>query len=147
MSFGEFKNNFFATLALVVVFGICFTITAFIGSEIVLLIILAVLWALIFPATYTFMYVFFVYDGMTAIIRDRDEMSRDLTNSIEKSIAEHKDKQAARDLEEDFSDIDIASLKDTDDYIFHNGRMVKQSTILRMIRERESQTDSSDQKE
>ncbi len=138
MSFGEFKNNLFATLALAVVFGICFTITAFAGSETVLIIMLAVLWALLIPATVTFMYVFFVYDGMTAIIRDKEELSRELTDSINKSIAEHRDKQSAP-VEEDFSDIDISSLKDTDEYIFHNGRMVKQSTILRILREREQE--------
>lgn len=138
MSFGEFKNNFFATLALAVVSGICFTVTAFAGSETVLAIMLAVLWCVLIPATCTFMVTFFVYDGMTEIIRDKDELSRELTGAINKSLSERRDKQPQQP-EDDFSDIDIASLKDTDDYIFHNGRMVKQSTLLRMLREKEAQ--------
>lgn len=141
MSFGEFKNNIFATLALAVVLAICFTITALIRSEIALIITFAALWALLVPAACTFMVVFFIYDGMTAIIRDKDELSRELTDSINKSLSERKDKPA-QTAEDDFSDIDIASLKDTDEYIFHNGRMVKQSTILKILREREEKGES-----
>ncbi|WP_407383340.1 DUF624 domain-containing protein [Ruminococcus sp.] len=138
MSFGEIKNNLFATLALAVVFGICFTAVAFINSGIVKIIIIAALWVLLIPATCTFMVVFFIYDGMTSIIRDKEELSRELSDSIEKSMAQ-KDKPQPQPTEEDFSYIDISTLKDTDDYIFHNGRMVKQSTLLRMIREQEEQ--------
>ena len=144
MSFGEFKNNLFATIALAIVFGICFTATAFIGSEIALMITIAALWALFIPATCTFMIVFFIYDGMTAIIRDKEELSRELSDSIEKSMAQHKKREHMQSAEEDFSDIDVSKLKDTDDYIFHNGRMVKQSTLLRMIRKREAQENDSD---
>ena len=144
MSFGELKNNLFATIALAVVLGICFTVTAFIRSETALIIILGVLWALLIPATCTFMYVFFIYDGMVSIIRNKDELSRDLTDSIEKSLKERQNAANPKTVEEDFSDIDIASLKDSDDYIFHNGRMVKQSTLLKMIREREQQDKPSE---
>ena len=143
MSFGEFKNNLFATLALAVVFGICFTAVAFIISGIAKIIVIAALWVLLIPATCTFMVVFFIYDGMTSIIRDKDELSRELSDSIEKSIARKNNGQNANTVEEDFSDIDVSSLKDTDDYIFHNGRMVKQSTLLRMIRERDNQNNES----
>ena len=141
MSFGEFKNNFFATLALAVVFGICFTITMFAQTQTALIIMLSVMWAVLIPATCTFMIVFFIYDGMTAIIRDKDELSRELTESIDKQMAERKKELAPAQAEEDFSDIDVSALKDTDDYIFHNGRMVKQSTLLRMIKEREQSSD------
>ena len=136
MSFGEFKNNFFTTLALAVVFGICFTITAFVGSATTLAIIFIALWVLLLPATCTFMYVFFIYDGMVSIIRNKEELKSDIASSIDKKVSELKDKQKQTEEVdvEDFSDIDIASLKDTDDYIFHNGRMVKQSALLRQIK-------------
>ena len=145
MSFGEFKNNFFATLALAVVIGICFTVTAFARSELALIIMLAVMWALLIPATCTFMVVFFVYDGMTDIIRNKDELSGELTKSIDKSLAERQNNRNTESAEEDFSDIDISSLKDTDDYIFHNGRMVRQSTLLRMLREKEKGEGNNEQ--
>lgn len=144
MSFGEFKNNLFATIALAVIFGICFTVTAFLGSETALLIVLAALWVLWFPATCTFMVVFFIYDGMVAIIRNKEDISRELSDSIDKSLEQRSNRQTVQPTEEDFSDIDIASLKDTDDYIFHNGRMVKQSVLLRKIREHEKQKEQMD---
>ena len=67
---------------------------------------------------------------------------------LAKEQEEKKAAQAAQPVKDDFSDIDISSLKDTDDYIFHNGKMVKQSTLLKMIREQqekagESQSDPS----
>lgn len=141
MSFGEFKNNFFATLALAVVFAICFTVTMFAHTQTALIIMLAVMWAVLIPATCTFMIVFFIYDGMTKIIRDKEELSRELTESIDKQMAERQKELNPVQEQEDFSDIDISALKDTDDYIFHNGRMVKQSTLLRMIKEREQSSE------
>ena len=111
------------------------------------IIVIAALWVLLIPATCTFMYVFFIYDGMTTIIRDKEELSRELTDSIDKSLEKRKNAMNLQTVEEDFSDIDISSLKDTDDYIFHNGRMVKQSTLLRMIRERKQQEAGSINKE
>lgn len=147
MSFGEFKNNVFATIASAIVLGICFTIIAFISSTTAMTIIISALWALLIPATITFMIVYYIYDGMMDIIRNKDDLSSELSDAIEKGVKEHEEKIAARSAqpkpaEEDFSDIDISTLKDTDDYIFHNGKMVKQSTLLRMIREKQgSQTE------
>lgn len=131
MAFGELKNNLFATIALAVVAAICLTITAFSGSVTVLLIVLAVLWVFILPATATFMYVFFIYDGMASMIDSK---------SKPEAVADDTKKVSGKpemNIEDDFSDIDIDSLSDTDDYIFHNGRMVKQSTLLHMLKERQ----------
>ncbi len=146
MSFGEFKNNVFATIAVGIVFGICFTAVAFIRSATVLAIVVALLWALLIPATVTYMIVFFTYDGMTNIMRNKEDISGELTEKIEKGLKEQEDKkaaQAAQPVQDDFSDIDISSLKDTDDYIFHNGKMVKQSTLLKMIREQQEKVGES----
>lgn len=129
MSFGEIKNNFFATLALAVVFGICFTITTFARTTTALMIMLIVMWALLVPATVTFMYVFFIYDGMSKMI--------DSKNEANKKKDSPDDEAAPEPVRDEFADIDISTLKDTDEYIFHNGRMVKQSTLLHILRERE----------
>ncbi|WP_316608653.1 DUF624 domain-containing protein [uncultured Ruminococcus sp.] len=131
MAFGELKNNLFATIALAVVAAICLTITAFSGTVTVLLIILAVLWVFILPATTAFMYIFFIYDGMASMIDSKSKP--EAASDEEKESAVHHNK----DMEDDFSDIDIDSLSDTDDYIFHNGRMVKQSTLLHILRDKQ----------
>lgn len=129
MSFGEIKNNFFATLALAVVFGICFTVTTFARTTTALMIMLIVMWALFVPATVTFMYVFFIYDGMAKMIDSKNEANKKKDSPDEEEAPEY--------VQDEFADIDISTLKDTDEYIFHNGRMVKQSTLLQMLRERE----------
>lgn len=146
MSFGEFKNNIFATIAVGVVFGICFTSVAFIRSATLLAIMVSLLWALLIPATVTFMIIFFIYDGMTNIMRNKEDISGQLSEKIEKGLKEQAEKeaaQAAQPVQDDFSDIDISTLRDTDDYIFHNGKMVKQSTLLKMIREQQEKAGES----
>jgi uncharacterized membrane protein YesL len=140
MSFGEFKNNLFATLAIAVVLAICFTVTAFLPSVPVLVSVLALLWALLVPATFTYSYVFFIYDGMVNIIESK---SSDIPAGNKEVKA--ADKPVYHMEEDDFSDIDISQLKDTDDYIYHNGRMVKQSALLKMIREREAGGEAQDE--
>ena len=127
MSFGEIKNNFFATIALAVVFGICFTVTMFAKTTTVLMIVLAAMWALLVPAAATFMYVFFIYDGMTSMIDSKQK-------GVDRNAVKEQTPEPVRD---EYADIDVSSLKDTDEYIFHNGRMVKQSTLLQILRERE----------
>jgi hypothetical protein len=140
MSFGEFKNNLFATLAIAIVLAICFTITAFLPSVPALVLVLCILWALVVPATLTFSYVFFIYDGMVSMIE-----SKSSSTPAENKEAKVPDKHVYHMEEDDFSDIDVSQLKDTDDYIYHNGRMVKQSALLRMIREREAGGEDKDE--
>ena len=141
MSFGEFKNNLFATFAIAVVMAIFVTATAFIQSVTVLVIVFSVLWALFLPATVTFAYVFFIYDGMVNIIKNKDSIGADLDAKIAEKGAKVIKKPQMSLEEEDFSDIDVSKLKDSDDFIYHNGRMIKQSTLLRIIKEKESQMD------
>lgn len=137
MSFGELKNNFFATFALAIVFGICFTVTAFSGTTTVLLIIAILLWALLLPATCTFMYVYYIYEGMTNMMQSKEERDAEKSGSIKDGMAQKAPVKHPPVEEDDLSSIDISTLKDTDDYIFHNGRMVKQSTLLRMAKEQQ----------
>lgn len=137
MAFGEIKNNFFATLAIVIVSGICFTAVAVCGTQTSLIIVICLLWALLVPAALTYMYVFFAYDGMSQIMSSKEEKSREINAKIDAKTAKNANSPVAE--KEDFSDIDVDSLKDTDDYIFHNGKMVKQSTLLKMIKEQEQE--------
>ena len=137
MSFGEFKNNFFATLAFAVLGGILLTATAFLPNVTVLVIVISVLWALIVPSVATYCYVFFIYRGMVDMIADKENRTREIDEKISAKV-NGMDKPKPKLEDEDFSDIDISRLKDTDDFIYHNGRMVKQSTLLKILREREA---------
>ena len=55
----------------------------------------------------------------------------------DRETADKPEKKAPAVEEADFSAIDVTKLKDTDDYIFFNGKMVKQSALLKMVREKE----------
>ena len=137
MSFGEIKNNFFALLALAVVLAIAFTVVAFSSNAAVLIIITLLLLALFLPATCQFVISFFVYDDMYASIAKREEKSEMLDKAISQAKNQSSDTQAV----EDYSDVDISSLKDTDDYIFYKGKMMKQSVLLKLaLEQREKQS-------
>lgn len=137
MSYGEFKNNFFATVSLMVLTAIILTIFLVAGNSVVLLILMILLWALVVPASYTFLNAFFIYDAMYLMVSGEGKRRFDKDKD-----EEDKPKPAAPVIDEaDFSAIDVSKLKDTDDYIFFNGKMVKQSTLLKMAREKQ-QNDS-----
>ena len=141
MSFGEFKNNCFALFAMIIILAIALTVIAFAGYPIILIILSLALWSLLLPAALTFSYTFFAYDDMVAIMTDKEAISSKIDDSI------HKAKQSDKPVQpvvEDYSGIDVSKLKDTDDYIFYNGRMVKQSIILKQLRD---QTEKEDKNE
>ncbi len=138
MSFGEIKNNFFALVALAVVLAVCFTITALCTVAWLLILVTFLLLALVLPASCQFVVSFFVYDDMYGSIAQRDAKSKE----IEEAIAIAKDKRNGKTVTEDYSDVDISSLKDTDDYIFYKGKMIKQSVLLKLaLEQRENNTD------
>ena len=144
MSFGELKNNFFAALAIAVVVAICLTATAFSQSVTVLAIIIIALWTLIVPAVVTYCYVFFIYDGMADMIS-----SKSREGSPDEKATEKDAKPVVKPVlnKDDFSDIDVGSLTDSDDFIFHNGRMIKQSTLLKMMKEKDAADQEVDKDE
>ncbi|MBQ0098850.1 MAG: DUF624 domain-containing protein [Oscillospiraceae bacterium] len=131
MSFGEIKNNFFATIALLISTAIFYTIIVFCTNVTVLLFIIGALWGLLVPATCTYVVNYYIYDGMFTMISGRDEKLEEIDERIK-----NDGKPIDKTEYEDFSDIDVSKLKDTDDYIFYNGKMIKQSTILKQIKEK-----------
>lgn len=133
MSFGELKNNFKALFSLLLIILLALTATAFSGSVLVLAIILSVVFAFFLPASCQFVTCFYVYDDMYATIADNSTK----LGQIESAIELQKDKRntSAEPVVEDYSDVDISTLKDTDDYIFYNGKMMKQSVLLKLALE------------
>ncbi len=131
MSFGEIKNNFFALISLLVVLAISFTFVAFCTQAVVLIIITVLLLALVVPASTQFVVSFYVYDDMYSSIASRDKKSKE----IEEAIAIAKEKRNADSVKEDYSDVDVSLLKDTDEYIFYKGKMIKQSVLLKLALE------------
>lgn len=145
MSFGEIKNNFFALVALAVVFAFCFTMVAFATIEILVVIITLLILALILPASAQFVVSYYIFDDMYDTIAHRDSKSK----AIDEKIVDAKNKKNGENKvvtdTEDYSGVDITTLKDTDDYIFYNGKMMKQSELLRKVLEqRANKSDESE---
>ncbi len=130
MSFGEIKNNFFATLSLAVALAVFATLTIFCTSVPMLLVVLAVIFALFLPATMQFLVCFFTYDGMYELITSKSEKKDKIDNRIS-NVKNRRDIDYVEEVVEDYSDVDISQLKDCDDYIFYKGKMIKQSVLLK----------------
>lgn len=145
MSFGEIKNNFFALVSLAVVIAIGFTFTALCTNAYLLVVVTLLLLALIMPASCQFVISFFVYDDMYGSIADPTSKAQQITDAI--ADAKEKRNNPTSVVEEDYSDVDISTLKDVDDYIFYKGKMIKQSVLLKRVLEQRGQADSSDSKD
>lgn len=140
MSFGELKNNFFALFALIIVLAISFTILLLCPVIIVVTIVTIVLVALILPATCQTVISFYIFDGMYNSITQKDAK----VQQIDDAIATQKEKRnktnsETKEPEEDYSDVDISMLKDSDEYIFYNGKMIKQNVLLKKVLEQRGQ--------
>ena len=146
MSFGELKNNFKAFFSVAIVLAIGLTIVAFCTNVVALIIVTIVLIALIIPASCQTVLCFHIYDGMYSSIVDNDYKAMEIDNKI----TDQKNKKKPTldiDVQEDFSDVDITKLKDSDEYIFYNGKMIKQSVLLRMVLEQRGQDVPADKKD
>ena len=146
MSFGELKNNFKAFFSVAIVLAIGLTIVAFCTNVVALIIVTIVLIALIIPASCQTVLCFHIYDGMYSSIVDNDYKAMEIDNKI----TEQKNKKKPTldiDVQEDFSDVDITKLKESDEYIFYNGKMIKQSVLLRMVLEQRGQDVPADKKD
>lgn len=137
MSFGEIKNNFKALFSLILILGVAFTATAFSGSVPVLLIIIAVLLSVFLPASCQFVTSFYIYDDMYKSIAQNEAKLDEVNAAID--TEQDKRNKTAEPVVEDYSDVDISTLKDTDDYIFYNGKMMKQSVLLKLAKEQQGQ--------
>ena len=83
---------------------------------------------------------------MYGSIAYREEKVQDIDDAI--TDAKNKKQQNNEVSVEDYSDVDITALKDTDDYIFYNGKMIKQSVLLKRVLEQRGQAvEESDEKD
>lgn len=135
MAVGEFKTNILTTLGLVCFAAILFSVSIFCSSALALKIFLTVVLLLLFPSVPALIINFGVYKKMNEVITASAEKVAKIDKKIDEKMQERK-KEVEVDYD-DFSDINIEDLSDSDDYIFHNGKMIKKSVLLRKIKERE----------
>ena len=126
MSFGELKNNFFATLGLFLLALFCATIFITVPNLTVLFVVMIALGLLIVPATASYIINFYIFKDMLRMIGD---------------ISDDKpaeDKPADADVQLDFSALDLDEKKDGEEYLFFNGKMMKRKVLIKMRDEQEN---------
>ncbi len=130
MSFGEIKNNFFATLGLFLLFIFCATVFLAAPNATVLVWIMLIVSVLVVPSTASYIMNFYVYKDMEAVISNGQAKNEEIQQKI-------KDRQNKRDgIEEkevlDFTGLDLDETKDMDEYLYFNGKMIKRKVLIKM---------------
>jgi uncharacterized membrane protein YesL len=132
MAIGELKTNFVTLFALIILTAICSTPVILSGSSAVLIIAFSVVMlGLIYPASYTYVSGYFIRNNMMLMLTGRgDEVHS--TKSAEERL-----RKLRQENEDELKGLDIEKvLKSNEEYIFHNGKMMKKEAILKILEER-----------
>jgi uncharacterized membrane protein YesL len=122
MSFGEMKNNFFATLGLAVTILVGATLYIISNNLTAMLIMTGTYAALILPATAACVVNYYIFKDMAAMITAEGSVSA-------YPDADDKPKEPEK---LDFSDLDLDPKKDGEEYLFFNGKMIKRRVLIEM---------------
>lgn len=125
-SFGELKNNFMATFALIILGAVIFTISVILNKLLLILIVCGIIAAFIMPSTVQFIITFYVYDSMIEIL---DESKKNDDEPEKAAAKQHIKKEEAEEISRLAAD-------STDEYIFYNGKMVKRSAVEESLNEK-----------
>lgn len=137
MALGELRVNFVTFFASLIITAICATPLAFtVGNAVAVIVITAIMFVGIYPASYSLVTGFFIQDVMMMLITGRGKEVHDIKSTEEKLA------KLRNETKDDLADIDIEKVKNShDEYIFHNGKMIKRNTILEMIKEKENENE------
>ncbi|MEE0913864.1 MAG: DUF624 domain-containing protein [Ruminococcus sp.] len=141
MTFGEFKHNLVATLGLFALLLVCATVLMCCVVPIAVLIATIVLVFLFLPSISSFIINSAVYKPMYNMIVGKDEKSKE----IDRKMENRRNGLFIDDIEEEkpniaqgFENVKVDENDDADEYIYHNGRMIKRSVLLKMKKETEN---------
>lgn len=137
MSFGEIKNNFFATIGLFLLFLFVASVYLLIPDLLIRNIVGIALFALLVPSTASFIINFYIFKDMARMISSDGARSAGV-----------KDDQKEEKEEEiyDFSQLDLDEKKDPEEYLFFGGKMVKRKALIKM-RDAQEARENNEQKE
>ena len=137
MALGELKVNFVTLFAALILSAICATPLVFTaGNAVAVIVITAIMVLAIYPGSYSLVTSFFIQDTMMMMVTGRGEEVHDIKSTEEKLA------KLRNETKDDLADIDIEKVKNSrDEYIFHNGKMIKRDTILEMIKEKENESE------
>ena len=141
MTFGEIKSNFIAALCVVAFLAVLsiplaffFNLTSVWGEKTSLIVIYSYLGAI-----FAFLIPSAVSSFVTASLYP--DLKRVITGEAKENIEAIRKEEAKEELENsepDYSSIDLSALEKSDgEYVFYNGKMIKKSTVLKEIKEKE----------
>lgn len=134
MAIGELKVNFVTLFSVLIFTAICATPLIFsAGNAVAVIVITAVMLIAVYPASYSLFTGFFIQDTMMMMVTGRGDEVHDIKSTEEKLA------KLRNETKDDLENIDIEKVKNSrEEYIFHNGKMIKRTTILEMIKEKEN---------
>ena len=134
MAIGELKVNFVTLFSVLIFTAICATPLIFsAGNAVAVIVITAVMLIAVYPASYSLITGFFIQDTMMMMVTGRGDEVHDIKSTEEKLA------KLRNETKDDLENIDIEKVKNSrEEYIFHNGKMIKRTTILEMMKEKEN---------
>lgn len=136
MSFGELKNNFLALIGVVLLGVFCLSFLLFSGTALWVIILTIVFIYLLIPAVMSFIINYAVYKDMMTLLVSKEDKKKELEKEIlYKKNPNLKKQEEAQKFNEDFADIEIDETANGDEYIFHNGKMIKRSLLIKQKKE------------
>lgn len=134
MALGELKVNFVTLFSVLIFTAICATPLIFsAGNAVAVIVITAVMLIAVYPASYSLITGFFIQGTMMMMVTGRGDEVHDIKSTEEKLA------KLRNETKDDLENIDIEKVKNSrEEYIFHNGKMIKRTTILEMIKEKEN---------
>ncbi len=136
MSFGELKSNLLASLGVFLLGIFCLSFLIFSGTSLWVIVLTLIFTAFLIPGTMSFIINYAEYKGMMSLLVAKEEKKAKLEKEIlyQKNPALKKQEEA-RQFRDDFADVVIDENDNTDEYIFHNGKMVKKSVLIKQLKE------------
>ena len=141
MALGELKVNFVTLFSVLIFTAICATPLIFsAGNAVAVIVITAVMLIALYPASYSLITGFFIQDTMMMMVTGRGDEVHDIKSTEEKLA------KLRNETKDDLENIDIEKVKNSrEEYIFHNGKMIKRTTILEMLKDKEEEKENNNE--
>ncbi len=135
MTFGEIKNNFLALIGVFLLGIFCLSFLIVSGTALWVIILTILFVVCLVPASMSFIINYAEYKDMMNLLVSKEQRKHEIEREIlYKKNPNLKKQDEARKFRDDFSDVVIDENEDGDEYIFHNGKMVKRSVLIKQMK-------------
>lgn len=135
MTFGEIKNNFLAVLGVFLLGIFCLSLLIFSSTDLWVIVLTILFVVCLIPGSMSFIINYAEYKDMMNLLVSKEQKKQEIEREIlYKKNPNLKKQDEARKFRDDFSDLEIDESKDGDEYIFHNGKMIKRSVLIKQLK-------------